>query len=377
MCKYTQLFFFNLKKFYFYISSYLNYNFVQNKFFFHSPRASVITASVNKISTLSTIPVYLSLTQNITIKNCNKIFYASNQNLPTLTYYQNLFFFKNNMFNIIPPKRYNFKLHFGQPIQQNNFNLLFRNFYFQKIINKFLFLYLILSFKKSITYPLFKFKKIFTFVNKKQKIILLKRRYWNKFFFHTYIKKYKYISNNFFNNLKKLKFQNKLFFKLFSNRFLKLKLQNKFVKQYPLINDTKYFISNIFDSTQTLFYQFSNFNHKFFLMLLFLNPILFIQIRVNTLKFLLTSLFSISPQLQLYQQVNYSNLFPHKKFSYIFSKQLSSLFSMNKIREDIVPLIYHTLVRFVEHISGKKFLFQFYPFLNQNITKNYVIRYKS
>ena len=73
----------------------------------------------------------------------------------------------------------------------------------------------------------------------------------------------------------------------------------------------------------------------------------------------------------------YSNITPQQTFNKVLTKQLSSLFSMNKIREDIIPFYYHTLVRFIEHCSGKKFLFQFYPFLHQNINLNYVIRYKS
>ena len=89
--------------------------------------------------------------------------------------------------------------------------------------------------------------------------------------------------------------------------------------------------------------------------------------------------FALSPEGQNKPNLNYSysNLLPTTNFSTVLTKQLSSLFSLNKTREDIIPLFYHTLVRFVEHISGKKFLFQFYPFLNQNITTGFIIRYKS
>ena len=73
----------------------------------------------------------------------------------------------------------------------------------------------------------------------------------------------------------------------------------------------------------------------------------------------------------------YSNLVPAAPFRFFLTKQLSSLFSLNKIREDLIPLFYHTLIRFVEHTSGKKFLFQFYPFLNQQVQTFYIIRYKS
>jgi hypothetical protein len=73
----------------------------------------------------------------------------------------------------------------------------------------------------------------------------------------------------------------------------------------------------------------------------------------------------------------FSNLLPHKSFQRIVSKKILSLFSTNKIREDIIPYYYNTLIRFMEHLSGKKILIQLYPFLNQNITYDYIVRYKS
>ena len=72
----------------------------------------------------------------------------------------------------------------------------------------------------------------------------------------------------------------------------------------------------------------------------------------------------------------HSNLSPHKSFTYVISKKIRSLFSTSKIREDIIPFYYHTLIRFMEHCSGKKILIQLYPFLNQNIGFNDMVRYK-
>ena len=90
----------------------------------------------------------------------------------------------------------------------------------------------------------------------------------------------------------------------------------------------------------------------------------------NNSEFLLRK-FSMTTDL------SYTNLQPHKSFSYITSKKILSLFSTNKIREDIIPLYYNTLIRFMEHCSGKKIFIQLYPFLNQNITYDYVVRYKA
>ena len=73
----------------------------------------------------------------------------------------------------------------------------------------------------------------------------------------------------------------------------------------------------------------------------------------------------------------YTNLQPHHEFKHIILKKILSLFSTNKIREDIIPFYYNTLVRFMEHCSGKKILIQLYPFLNQSISYDYIVRYKS
>jgi len=46
------------------------------------------------------------------------------------------------------------------------------------------------------------------------------------------------------------------------------------------------------------------------------------------------------------------------------------------MREDFIPHYYHTLIRFIENVTGKKPILQFYPFLNQNIPIDDVVRYK-
>jgi hypothetical protein len=126
----------------------------------------------------------------------------------------------------------------------------------------------------------------------------------------------------------------------------------------------------------------------YFLLATVLNPFLlkvttfiqskhsFIKVHIQNLLMLYSTTFIGSRRPQL-RNLRYSNLLPTAAFQFTLTKQLSSLFSLNKTREDVIPLFYHTLVRFVEHISGKKFLFQFYPFLNQQVSTFYIIRYKS
>jgi hypothetical protein len=75
--------------------------------------------------------------------------------------------------------------------------------------------------------------------------------------------------------------------------------------------------------------------------------------------------------------VHNTNLLPNNVFRRMLSKKILSLFSTNKIREDVIPFYYNTLIRFMEHCSGKKVSIQIYPFLNQNITYDFIVRYKA
>lgn len=74
--------------------------------------------------------------------------------------------------------------------------------------------------------------------------------------------------------------------------------------------------------------------------------------------------------------ISLTNLQPHNKFKFTVFKKIYAFFANNKIHKNIIPLYYHTLIRFVENCSGKKTLLQFYPFVNQCIDKDFIIRYK-
>jgi hypothetical protein len=71
-----------------------------------------------------------------------------------------------------------------------------------------------------------------------------------------------------------------------------------------------------------------------------------------------------------------TNLHPHNKFTFVIFKKIYAFFANNKIHKNIIPLYYHTLIRFIENCSGKKALLQFYPFVNQCIEKDFIVRYK-
>lgn len=71
-----------------------------------------------------------------------------------------------------------------------------------------------------------------------------------------------------------------------------------------------------------------------------------------------------------------TNLVPHSSFQKHFSKKVLNSFANRLFREDIIPFYQNTLIRFMEYCTGRKVLFQFYPFVNQHIDKSAIVRYK-
>jgi hypothetical protein len=71
-----------------------------------------------------------------------------------------------------------------------------------------------------------------------------------------------------------------------------------------------------------------------------------------------------------------TNLTPHPLFIKTLNKSVLSSFANKQFDEAITPWYYHTLVRFIENCSGKKVLFQFYPFVNQSVSPEHRMRYK-
>jgi len=113
--------------------------------------------------------------------------------------------------------------------------------------------------------------------------------------------------------------------------------------------------------------------------LLFTNPFLlkidlFNSGNIGTSKTLINRLSSI--QALNLDHPNYSNLYPHESFRKQLSKRVLNSFANRKFREDIIPTYQNAIIRFIEFCTGKKALFQFYPFVHQHISKEYIVRYK-
>ena len=349
------------------ISSFNYFSLTSKKHLFRSKKAAVIVAFVSLYNSLSTYPMYLTSTQH-KIPTHFKTLQLRNQ----LTSYSNALFYKLETkyimsYNKVSQKR------ITTPHTTTLKNLLIE--YSPFFLTKILFF----------SWQVFKFNKKRFNRNK-----LITTPYLN--YFNT-IKDYKINNQNYFwYKKKKFTWKGKIIKrKLFHNlsRVSKIRRQElTFLQQVnskPTLYAFKARQATIFKPelnfvTKTNLVlgninpQLSNIN---LLLLVIFNPIMFKVFKIWDMNKPKNSIQTLNYRLNKLNLQPYSNITPQQTFNKVLTKQLSSLFSMNKIREDIIPFYYHTLVRFIEHCSGKKFLFQFYPFLHQNINLNYVIRYKS
>lgn len=118
-------------------------------------------------------------------------------------------------------------------------------------------------------------------------------------------------------------------------------------------------ISNILNNFQTLStVVFSPLLFKFLLIKYFLNADkLAINVHFFTphyLKFFFYDRFFLEN----------TNLSPNKNFFFLFKKHIIKLSSYQKITLPIIPWYFNTLIRFIEHCSGKRAVVKFNMFLN-------------
>ena len=363
------------------------YRYTTSKYFFHSKKASVITTTIDFLSSLSTYPTYLTASQNVNLKNLYKL------NLE-LKYYTNALFVKQdphiNFFSkismsepsLLVPRKVNQILIGSLPdtvLQILTSRLLKLSFRTSRHLHK-----VGRKYTKTETVKFLKHshKQNMLFTNRG--LLKLNRQRNQAWYYRLrFTRKIKSFHKNFFARLKwakSLKF-NKTSTTL--TQFNNVNRSRGTTGTNPILNckPAANFYMLKFIRKTTL----RNFNSLYLLNLFLFNPffIKILNISIGTSnRNLLTQLnhdlgLSYANKSKANLNYSHSNLLPTVNFNTILTKQLSSLFSLNKTREDVIPLFYHTLVRFVEHVSGKKFLFQFYPFLNQNITTPFIIRYKS
>ena len=379
------------------INSLIDYylsNYVLSKYRIHSKKASIIIAQIIDSGHFSKRTVYLSSTQSTPLKYKTKLtnYFTSYESIP---YSINPLLILSKFltpldFNFYPTKT-------TKSIPQLNSTSFFINFSTLEslLVNLLGLVWLRNKEVKPRRYSKF-FSRYFLYKNRKFKRGSFVNQYRNIFFI---LKKAVRVKSqgqlNFLWQKKKANWSSKRKLEVqFFNSFLKLPLTNKKLslnlnKNLPI--DNKKILTFIPFS-----YDLLNLQVGFkSLVNITLNPLVS-KLPVTSLQ--LSLLYLLQPWLlntletpatfknnsefllrkfNIPTNLSYTNLQPHKSFSYITSKKILSLFSTNKIREDIIPLYYNTLIRFMEHCSGKKIFIQLYPFLNQNITYDYIVRYKS
>jgi hypothetical protein len=70
-----------------------------------------------------------------------------------------------------------------------------------------------------------------------------------------------------------------------------------------------------------------------------------------------------------------TNLIPSTAFDKTFSKSVINSLANQRFREDVIPFYQNTLIRFIEFCTGRRAIFQFYPFVNQHVEKDFMVRY--
>ena len=381
----------------YYINSLIDYYlsfYVLSKYRIHSKKASIIIAQIIDSGHFSRRTVYLSNTQSTSLKYKAKLTNYFNLSIPTL--------YNINPLLILSRTPVSLDFNFYNP------NLLRKttNLVTQEIITNFRSLEDLLKNLLNLTWLRSKvikspkhsilFKKVFSLKNWRFKKLSILNKFRNTFF---NLRKLHRLNSkectNFLWQKKKHTWSSKRKLEVqFFNSFLKLplhykKAHNTLKNTLPLGN--KRLSTFIPFNYQTLHLTYPK-NYKLntklnstfstptitspqLSLLYILQPWL-----LNTLQNPSVFRNNANYMMSKYNipvNLTYTNLQPHNCFRYITSKKILSLFSTNKIREDVIPLYYNTLIRFMEHCSGKKIFIQLYPFLNQNVAYDYIVRYKA
>ena len=75
-------------------------------------------------------------------------------------------------------------------------------------------------------------------------------------------------------------------------------------------------------------------------------------------------------------KTQFNNLIPDVSLRKVISKTVLNSFKNNFFQENVISWYHNTMIRFIEDCSGKKVIFQFYPFMSQDVTADFIVRYK-
>jgi len=101
-----------------------------------------------------------------------------------------------------------------------------------------------------------------------------------------------------------------------------------------------------------------------------------IRLNIRVSKYLRYLMNKYSLLVESHSNSNLSNILPDKSFNFFFDKKIFNFFVNNKFRPMVTPWYYHTVIRFIENTSGRRSVLQVYPFMSQEVKKDYMVRYK-
>ena len=138
--------------------------------------------------------------------------------------------------------------------------------------------------------------------------------------------------------------------------------------------------------TTSLWNDFSTF-HLDYINLIFKNPFLLKTRLLSTgstktmlsllnAQMLILTKYISSRTLRSYKSLHTTNLVPHSSFTFSVSRKIFSFLSIKVLASRVTPWYYNNIIRFIEDLTGRKVLFQFYPFMSQEVSKDNVVRYK-
>lgn len=71
-----------------------------------------------------------------------------------------------------------------------------------------------------------------------------------------------------------------------------------------------------------------------------------------------------------------TNIYPHKVFHKVITRKIKSHSVDNRFMGDVSPWFHNYLIRFMEYLIGRKVLIQFYPFMAQEVSLSFELRYR-
>lgn len=146
------------------------------------------------------------------------------------------------------------------------------------------------------------------------------------------------------------------------------------------------FLQNLFFNNRSFFSlrkisDFLNLISTPFEIKLFLKDVSFSKNSLYTTKFFCSLMSSLLIRyiskigVNSYDFLN-TNLIPDNSFKFTIFKKVSGFHAEGCFTTSLTTWHYHSIIRFMEFCSGRKALFQFYPFITQSIEKYYILTYK-